>query len=423
MKKLLLFLLTVGSFAAVNAQTPCDIQFTATSSPLPNHPYRFVFQNNSINPTTPTWYAVTKLYYGDGPSYGSFYSALDHNYPGPGTYTAYVIRTIYDSLNTGNPVMCTDSEAVQVIVPSNPANGNHISGHLYWNPANVDSISHFKVWLITHDATANTLTAVDSVEVMPWATEYVFHNPPAGSYLVKAKPYIPVVTVPYGAVPTYHDSSVYWNGAAGIAHNGAGTDNMNIWLQNGTPTSGPGFVGGNISSGAGKGTGTGVAGMLVFLRNSTNNKMVASGYTDANGNYTFSNIGMGTYNVYPEDMNYATTPSAPLSITTGQTSNNGIDFVQTEDEIMPKSTLGISPVSSQDALAIYPNPVSDVLIVDNKNGGFNQLTVVNTLGQVVKQAGVKKGTNKIGMETLHSGIYYVIVRGTDGARSIKITKK
>ncbi|RYZ13916.1 MAG: T9SS type A sorting domain-containing protein, partial [Sphingobacteriales bacterium] len=317
---------------------------------------------------------------------------------------------------------CSDSTAQTFTVL--PGTGNMITGFVYWDPiaTSGDSLTGFKVWLIEHDATANTLTAVDSVNVNINTGAYAFNNAASGQYLVKAAPLMMNSTASFGLVPTYHDSSLYWSGANTITHSSQLTSNKNIWIQNGTVTSGPGFVGGNISSGAGKGTGTGVPGLLVFLRNSTTNKLVSSVYTDANGDYTFTDIATGTYNVYPEAMSYATIPSSVLTITGGQTSSTGVDFIQTEDQIKPKS-LGINGLKKEDGISIYPNPATDVLVIENKAGKFNQVSIVNTLGQVVKQQGIDKGNNKIEISAMTSGLYYVIINGGEGARSVKISKK
>ena len=358
--------------------------------------------------------------FGDGYTSNSF-SGL-HTYANGGTYTVMLVNSWVDSMTQN--VLCVDSFSQQITLTTPPP-PNYIAGTIHWDPTTTtDSVYNFKVWLITHDTSANTLTAVDSVNVYPWVNGYTFNNVPNGEYLVKAAPYYATWPLPaYGYVPTYHDSSLYWSGASTIVHTGGTTTGKDIWMQFGTPTTGPGFVGGNISMGAGKGTGTGVPDMLVFLRNNTNNKMIASTYTDANGDYSFSNIAGGSYNVYPEEMNYTTTPSTALDIITGQTSSTGVDFVQTDDEIKPATELGIPSVSKNDGISIYPNPVSDQLFIENKTGSFNQFSIVNTIGQVVKQESLKQGNNKVETLTLGSGIYYIIVNGVDGSRSMKITKK
>lgn len=421
---MLFVLLTAGSFGTAQAQNPCNINVANSPAPTANYPYRVLFEDNSVPPSPPTSYAVSKLYFGDNTPYSYFYNDVYHNYAAPGTYTLSVVKTVYDSLNN-NAITCTDSVTYQVNVSSNPAGANSITGTIHWDQSLIpDSVAYFKVWLIQHDATANTLTAVTSANVYPWVASYVFNNVASGDYLVKAAPSYGNGPIPsYGFVPTYHDSSLYWNGAATISHTGGSTVGKDIWVKMGTPTTGPGFVGGNISAGAGKGTGTGVPDMLVFLRNHANNKMIAATYTDNNGDFAFSNLPNGSYNVYPEEMSYVTTPSSVINVAAGQTSNSGVDFVQTDDEILPASVLGITTVSKNDGISIYPNPVTNQLFIDNKNGAFNQVTLVNTLGQVIKKESIRKGVNQIATSDLGSGIYYVIINGTNGARSMKITKK
>ena len=339
-----------------------------------------------------------------------------HGYITPGTYTV----TLYNTWSTpSQPVYCSDSIAQTITVGSVPQ-PNLISGYILWDSL-AAAPDTFKVWLIVHDSIANTLTAVDSAFVNPFNPHYTFYNHPSGLYRVKAA--VPGQTVSsMGWLPTYHFSSLYWNSATVISHSGGSTTGKNILMQNGIVTAGPGFIAGNISLGAGKGTATGVPNMLVFLRKS-NNQMVAATYTNADGDYSFSNLPVGTYNVYPEEMNYATTPSATITISNGNTQSNGNNFEQTDDEIVPMGTLGITTLSKEDGISVYPNPVSHTLFIESKNNNFNQVTIMNTLGQVVKQQALKSGKNNVETADLGAGIYYLLIKGNEGARSLKIVKK
>ncbi len=343
-----------------------------------------------------------------------------HAYSAPGTYNV----TLYNTWSTpSQPVLCSDS-VTQTIVVGNVPQPNLISGNIYWDSLSVTIPDTLKVWLIVHDSLANTLTAVDSVLVtpaLPYYASYVFYGHPAGQYRVKAA--VPGQTVSSnGWLPTYHYSSLYWNSASIISHTGGSTTGKHIMMQTGTVTAGPGFIGGNISLGAGKGTATGVPNMLVFLRKS-NNEMVTATYTNADGDYTFSNLPVGTYNVYPEEMNYATTPSATITISAGSTQSNNNDFEQTDSEILPLGALGISTLSKEDGISVYPNPVSNTLFIESKNNNFNQVTIMNTLGQVIKQQALKAGKNNIETSDLGAGIYYLLIKGNEGARSVKISKR
>jgi hypothetical protein len=419
MKKILLLVAALSAFVTANAQNPCTASFTYYQNT--GAPQFQVSIFNTSSPAPSGYTASGYLDFGDGSNQVMLApnSGTAHYYNNFGTYNVKLTNTIKDVAT--QQVVCTDTVTTAINVAQYPF--NRLLGVIHPYPGSQNSISHYKVWLIQHDSSANTLTAVDSIEMNPGEMEYIFESTiPGNNYFVKVKPVYSGIPPAYGYVPTYSDSSIYWNGATEIIHTG-NPSWADIWLQTGTPTTGPGFVGGNISQGAGKGTGTGIPDMLVFLRNNDNNKMIASTYTDANGDYSFSNIPAGSYNVYPEEMNYTTTPSTALNITTGQTNSTGIDFVQTDDEIKPATELGIPSVSKNDGISIYPNPVSDQLFIENKTDRFNQFSIVNTIGQVVKQGSLKQGNNKVETLTLGSGIYYIIVNGADGSRSMKLTKK
>src|SRR5690606_27869530 len=141
-----------------------------------------------------------------------------------------------------------------------------------------------------------------------------------------------------------------------VGHTGGSTIARHIWMKSGNPGTGPGFIGGNVSQGANKGTGGGIPGMLLFVRDALNN-VVTMTYTDNNGDYSFTNLPAGNYTVYPEDMNYTNIPSATLTITCTQTNVTGIDFERTNlnRTIQPKTT-AIGNVAGVDLFSIYPNP-------------------------------------------------------------------
>lgn len=395
--------LTAGFNSSING---LSVYFNNTSTILPS----FYLLNVTLQ---------SSWYFGDGNTSGS--TNATHTYANPGNYMVTLINSWVDS-NT-QTIYCSDSISQQITIsPSTPL--NYIAGDIHWDQNTIaDSVAYFKVWLIVHDSTANTLTAVDSVIVYPWTGSYTFNNAVSGDYLTKAAPSYGNAPIPaYGFVPTYHDSSLYWSGASTIVHTGGITAGKDIWMQYGTPTTGPGFISGNINQGAGKGTGTGVPNVLVFLRDGSN-KMVASTYTNEEGYYTFTNLPTGAYNIYPEKISYTTIPSTAISVTTGQASKTDVDFVQTNVEIKPKAGLGIATVGKNDGIRIYPNPVTDQLFIENKAGLFNQFTITNTLGQIIKQESLKQGSNNIETASLGSGIYYIVVHGVNGARAMKIMKK
>jgi hypothetical protein len=357
-------------------------------------------------------------YFGDGTSQLNTGYA-NHTYATNGTYNVKMTNRWMDSLS--GQIYCTDTFESQVTV----TNINYIKGSIYWDSLSPggNSPGDIKVWLIQHDTTANTLIAVDSQVVGSFYPYYEFTNEAPGDYLVKAA-FETQTPGSLGQLPTYHLASVYWNSATNIHHTGGLTSGKDIMMQGGTVTSGPGFIGGNISLGAGKGTDAGVAGLEVYLRGA-NNVLIAASITNQNGDYSFTNIPTGTYSVYPEAMNYNTTPYNTIQVTPGNANVLAIDFVQKNDLIYPKggSPTGIASVTKEDGLSIYPNPSKDFVIIESNNNRFSKVQIVNTLGQVIKQGNLKSGANKIELSGMNSGMYYLLISGPQDARSMKIIKQ
>jgi PKD repeat protein len=333
-----------------------------------------------------------------------------HTYASPGTYTVTLTNDWVDSANT-SIVYCTDTSAQQITVMAPP---NMISGTIYWDTiiTNLQQTT-FKVWLIVMDSAQNTLTAVDSTMTSGFAAAYYsFPGYPAGSYRTKAA----VVNGTVGALgllPTYHTSSSYWNTATVINHTGGSSLNTDIIMQSGITTSGPGFIGGSVITGANKSTNLGdpVPNLLIMLRNDANGNLVRFTYTDANGNYSFSNIPAGTYNVYPEDMNYITIPSDPIVLASGQYNASGIDFKHTPTHIKPIPT-SISDLPENNLFSIFPNPSNGKVQINWTTDTKVKATVevVDVTGRnVLKQEAKTDHTAVLNLSSLQPGVYFIKV--------------
>ncbi|KAA5533215.1 T9SS type A sorting domain-containing protein [Taibaiella lutea] len=83
---------------------------------------------------------------------------------------------------------------------------------------------------------------------------------------------------------------------------------------------------------------------------------------------------------------------------------------------------GIKEVGKYDGLKIYPNPAKSMVTIENKDGLFNQVKIFNAIGQVIKEVALKNGINKVDVSAMNAGIYYLIINGNNGARSIKFVK-
>ena len=375
------------------------------------------FTNTSTNPMVgniirkPTWY------FGDGTS--SLLPNPSKTYTVAGTYNVKLVNQWVDSATSN--VLCTDSITQSVNVNSiTNTTPNIIAGTIYWDSMNnattVPVQLALKVWLIVHDSANNTLTAVDSISGTGgyFNTSYAFYNKPAGKYRVKAAVQNGTPGF-WGLIPTYHDSTLYWNSAKVINHNAGISNGHNIKMRKGIITAGPGFIGGNISLGAGKGTGSGVPDLLVVARNISND-VVTFTYTDANGDYQFINLQVGTYNIYPEEINRTTIPSSTLVVSNSQPNVTGIDFERTSTAIKPKS-LGISSLPDANLFSISPNPSNGHVQINwTKSNGSATVHVADMTGRkVLTSENPMTQSVQLDLTNLSSGLYFIHVM-TDTAQ-------
>jgi hypothetical protein len=372
--------------------------------------YTGTFNNYSTQPNIPgvSIKLVASWNFGDGSTAGNIYGSVYHTYTSAGTYTVTMVNSWVDSFT--NVVYCTATASQTLVVTTPPPAPNLIQGTIAWDSMSINMAqASFKVWLIVHNATANTLTAIDSTTVSGNSTAfYSFSGHTVGSYRTKAAP-LAGTTAAASLLPTYGDSSLYWNTAVIINHTG-GTSNSDIWMRNGIPTGGPGFIGGNISQGANKGTGAGVPNLLVALLNPTG-QLVRFTYTDVNGDYSFGSLPLGTYIVFPESMNYITTPSSHLTIASGQTTITGVHFKHTATDIKPVGT-SVNDLPGSGLFSIYPNPSKGNVQISWKAGmnGEANVSVIDITGREVMSKEVKmSGNTGMDLSGLQQGIYFIRV--------------
>jgi len=278
-----------------------------------------------------------------------------------------------------------------------------------------------KVWLIKYDSVTTTLSAVDSTITcsVSNASFYEFNGEPNHNYLVKAA----LVSGPdsgSGYLPTYYASSYYWDSATYVNHTGGNDGPENITMLYGTVSGGPGFIAGNVMSGANRGTGTYIpaVNMLILLRNSAGN-IAAYTHTDAAGNYSFSNLANGVYSVFPEALNFATTPAASITLSTTSESVTDVYFLQhtVAHTIVPGVT-GISGPARTTGTSLYPNPASDIITI-SAAGPVGQVTITNLLGQTMRTFTVQEQSIQVDVADLAPGFYFAKINGSDIYKFIK----
>jgi len=324
----------------------------------------------------------------------------------------------YSVTGCGGTVYTTATVTVSAAPPV-----NRISGHVLFSTA-VDSAAPIKVWLIHYDPTSHLLSAIDSVTTYTGGTSayYQFTSSTivvTDSYRVKAA-YFPTTFSSTGFIPTYYTSFFYWHDASVIYHTApSADDNKDITMAYGTVTAGPGFIAGDVTTGANKGTTTfgPATNMLVYLRNSTGS-ILQQTYTDGAGHYSFSNLPVGTYSIYPEAINYATTAYTGINLTTTSSSFSAASFGQhTISKTILPATTGIQNIGSTvGSVSAFPNPTNGKLSIEwavttNEKA---VISISDVTGREVYSSTINMtpgtGISQVDLSNLTNGTYLISVK-------------
>ena len=312
----------------------------------------------------------------------------------------------------GVPVQATYAVTV---VASDCISGNILfSGSPYYGP--------LKVWLIKYNPATMMLTACDSLNLTVYGTarSFTFCGVTTDSFRIKAA--IDSISGTTGYLPTYHNSSPFWNSATVVYHTvGTNDINKNITMGSGTPTSGPGFVGGLVTSGANKGTADAlpVPNLLVFAINNATGSILQSTYTDVTGRYSFSSLPTGApIKIYPELINYITTPYPAITLTAGTPSMTAAHFSQnTLSETITPIVSSVTPISATSAtIGIFPNPAHGTLNVtwNNVTSGLGNITLTDITGRAVLATTINmnqaSGATQIHLSNISAGLYLFSVK-------------
>jgi len=280
-----------------------------------------------------------------------------------------------------------------------------------------------RVWLITYDPAALDLEAMDSTTVMisgDTSVYYQFAGLATDSFRVKATVSYDTSYISTGYTPTYHTSSYYWHDADVIYHT-SGTANLNedINMAAGTSTSGPGFIGGNVTTGANRGTSAGapVPNLLIYAVNTLTGALVQQTYTDASGNYSFTGLAYGTYLIHPELINYTTIDYTGITLAAGSASVSNASFIEhTVSLVISPSNESVKNIQLVPlSVFVYPNPASSEvnLVWNETTNETGNVTLADITGKTVYQATISmeagNGSIQLSLPSLTDGSYILTV--------------
>lgn len=385
----------------VNAVTSCNAQYGYQSTGAGNATYFNALFGANYN------YLWT---FGDGTS-GTGQFPI-HTYTTAGTYTVCLV--VVDSA-----AGCSDNVCYNVTIQGGQAN-YYLYGQVSLPGSGMLTAADYgQVFLIRQNGLI--LTAIDTTTIDS-AGYYFFPTVTAGSYLVKAALDSNSAFYSY-YMPTYHSSSLFWNSATTVVISNASAI-ANIAMIAGVNPGGPGFIGGSVLQGANRMASPGdpIVGITILLLDMSNNP-IASTTTDVNGNYSFSNIAFGTYQVYAEQAGKTTVPS----IVTIDIANPTVNNVNVE--VNSGNILAVKTIEAKElAFGLYPNPAREsiTITVDAIESSNVTIEIANNLGQVVQRNEYKLGKGKQNvtesLTNLSKGVYAISVVNNNQRNTTKFVK-
>lgn len=249
------------------------------------------------------------------------------------------------------------------------------------------------------------------VDTMVFDTAYWFYQILDGEYIVKADLHPESVYLDQ-FMATYYGDVLQWQEADTIFHD-INYYNYDIDLVPvGEQYIGPGSVSGSIIfDPAGKNSGDPACNMELLLFDTYNEPVICC-HSNDDGEFDFSQVVMGTYNVHAEVTGKQT---YPVQITISQNSLNfdEIQFIINSSSVNGSVSSIDESVFDAGISEVYPNPVQNSAIVDLNLSEQTQMEVkvYSISGQLIRQIDAKEyqPNDKVQIEVndLPQGMYYI----------------
>ncbi len=376
----------------------CENWITYTSSGLT---FNFEGHTHSTYPTTYSWN------FGDpqsGPNNVSYLKNTVHVFTVCGHYTIL--------LHTVDSIGCEWNRSLSIYV----CGTFDLYGTAYL--LNDLTVDHGLAELIRVDS--GMAVTVDSKEFGDSAGMYWFGGVLPGHYYIRAT--LLPSSAYYGEyVPTYYIDAANW-AYAHLIELGQPNNPYNIHMHHaGSYAPGNGNIGGTINqSGKYNGNGTPAANVEVMILD-VSNEILAFTMTNTSGEFSFPEMALGTYKVYPEMIEKVTTPTT-VTLDEAHPGANVIFMIQGGN---------ISGIHDETALSdfvisnIYPNPVTEFanLTITTVHAIRVSLSLYSITGEFVTEIPVvlHQGLNKIAIPAsdLRKGLYYIKVEKPEGGVVVK----
>ena len=382
----------------------CENGMTFTNQGLT---YTFHGSINSSYPTTYHWS------FGDGTAATGQY--ITHTFEVSPSGSSVFLVCLVTETTYSNGDICHDTTCQTITIST--TGGTIIQGYVYAGNevANSGYVELYQAGDSTMSYSLFATLALDSNGYFVY--NYTSVPPVTPTFIMKA--FLNTTSPQYPHYfPTYFVHTLNWYNASTVTPS-SNTEFHYIYLVP-VPTNptGDGTIGGNVS---GNGKSISVSGAEVILMDASSNPL-AMKLTDANGNYSFTNLAMGTYKVVVEILGKNCTV-ATITISTGNQNANGTNFIVTGANITASSEESIwfaNHISD-----IYPNPSNANSSIDFSLLKSNKISIkiYNNVGQLLltNENEYSIGSHKVKLNTnqLSIGIYTIQISADNSTRIIK----
>lgn len=305
---------------------------------------------------------------------------------------------------------------------------DYISGNITFAAA-TPPLTTCEVYLIKYAPLDSSVLGIDTQTTCMSGSEvyYRFDMPTDGRYMVRAR-LTSGATGGNGYLPTYGANTPNWFNGASITHIAGRADRNNIELQYATLPSGPGFIAGNIYSGAAKGTAGEIPeqGVLVFIKDAATGLILSHTYTNASGGYVFGSLGLGNYVIYPAEFDYYTTPSSTVTLSSTSVFATDVTFKKntTSHTIYPFTYVSVKDASDAGKLneiVLSPNPATNWVKISGDNSHATRILITDITGKTVKELNLTE--QPIDVSGLVSGTYLVMIYTEEGLMTKRLIKQ
>lgn len=148
--------------------------------------------------------------------------------------------------------------------------------------------------------------------------------------------------------------------------------------------------------------------------------------TDGQGNYTFTGVAAGTYDVHIDSAGLANGTAPELTVTENVTD---VEYVETSTSLtVCNSSVGIGTLEGISNIIVSPNPVNSNFVLRYQSESFETMSfqLTDIQGKLINNGSIEGAnvvTKEFNIGTLNPGVYMLTIGNQTGTKTVQIIKK